>query len=265
MLQKILLVLLIATINFTLPAQNYDYKVIKVSGTILLQKSKAALQMGTVFDENDELYFETNNARAAVTNPEKGRFILMPSNTNIAFAKANLSPAMSNISTRGGSMLNIMDLENHFSGKYAIIDKVDIKINSLLFPMDKNNFFYMRYVYKGDTINKQLSYSNDTLIIKKSELLTVDGQPIPNPDISTMEILYLQKGTEVKRTHINSFDPVFLNEADLLAEIQILLADLKSKDREAKINEIISYITEMYGKPNKENVIEWLDKNIKLL
>lgn len=244
--------------------QSSDYKVIKVSGTILLQKSKAALQMGTIFGENDELSFETSNARAAVTNPVKGRFILMPSNTDIAFAKANLSPAMSNISSRGGSMLNAIDLENHFSGKYAIIDKVDIKINPALFPMDKNNFFYMRYVYKGDTINKLLSYSNDTLIIKKSELLTVDGQPIPNPDISTMEILYLQKGTEVKRTHINSFDPVFLNESDLLAEIQILLADLKNKDRETKINEIISYITEMYGKPNKENVIEWLDKNIKL-
>lgn len=244
--------------------QNSDYKVIKVSGTILLQKSNAALQMGTIFGENDELSFQTNNARAAVTNSEKGRFILMPSNANLAYAKANLSPAMSNISSRGGSMLNALDLENHFSGKYAIIDKVDIKINPVLFPMDKNNFFYMRYIYKGDTINKQLSFSNDTLIIKKSELLTVDGQPIPNPDVSTMEILYLQKGTEVKRTHINSFDPIFLDETDLLAEVNILLADIKDKDRETKINEIISYITEMYGKPNKENVVEWLDKNIKL-
>ncbi|OFX44254.1 MAG: hypothetical protein A2046_14015 [Bacteroidetes bacterium GWA2_30_7] len=264
MFNNVLIILLIVALHSMSIAQSTDYKVIKVSGTILLQKSKAALQMGTIFGENDELSFETNNARAAVTNSEKGRFILMPSNTNIAFAKANLSPAMSNISSRGGSILNIIDLENHFSGKYAIIDNVELKINPTLFPMDKNNFFYMRYVYKGDTINKQLSYSNDTLIIKKSELLTVDGKPIPNPDVSTMEILYMQKGTEVKRTYINSFDPVFLNEVDLLAEIMIILSDLKDKDRETKINEIISYITEMYGKPNKENLEEWLDKNIKL-
>lgn len=264
MLRNLLLILFVGFISLMSFGQNNDYKVIKVSGTILLQKSKTALQMGTIFDENDELSFETSNARAAVTNPEKGRFILMPSNTNLAFAKANLSPAMSNISSRGGAMLNALDLENHFSGKYAIIDKVDIKINPALFPMDKNNFFYMRYVYKGDTINKLLSYSNDTLIIKKSELLTVDGKPIPNPDVSTMEILYLQKGTEVKRTLINSFDPVFLDETDLLAEVLIIIADLKDKDRDTKINEIISYITEMYGKPNKENVVEWLDKKIKL-
>lgn len=264
MIKFISVMLYIGFFNLSLLAQNSDYKVIKVSGTILLQKSNTALQMGTIFGENDELSFGTNNSRAAVINPEKGRFILMPSNNNLAFAKANLSPAMSNISSRGGSILNIVDLENHFSGKYAIIDKVELKINPTLFPMDKNNFFYMRYIYKGDTINKQLSYSGDTLIIKKSELLTVDGKPIPNPDISTMEILYLQKNTEVKRIHINSFDPVFLNEADLLAEISIILSDLKGKDRETKINEIISYITEMYGKPNKENLEEWLAKNIEL-
>jgi hypothetical protein len=129
--------------------------------------------------------------------------------------------------------------------------------------MNENNFFYIRYVYKGDTINKRLLYSNDTLTIEKKSLLTVDGKPIPNPEISLMEIFYLQKGETTKRVLINSFDPVFLNEDDLKSEVNIILESMQKKDKSAKIDEIISYISEMYGKPNRENITEWLEKNIR--
>jgi hypothetical protein len=54
-----------------------------------------------------------------------------------------------------------------------------------------------------------------------------------------------------------------LNEDELKNEIQIILETLRDKNKKEKIDEIISYISEMYGKPNKENVEQWIEKNIK--
>lgn len=248
---------------FCINAQD-NYKVIKVNGTIVVQKTNAALQMGTVFGEDDELQFKTTNARAAVINPNKGRFVLMPSNNDVAYAKANLTPAMSNISSRAGAMISRIDIENHFSGKYAILDKVEVKINPSLFPMTDSKFFFIRYDYKGETINKKLPFVADTLIIDKKELLTIDGQPIPNPNITKMEILYMETDDNNKRTLISEFDPIFLDGDELIGEVKIILDEIADKTREEKLDEVIAYITEFYGKPNKENIEQWLDKNSML-
>ena len=97
-LRKIIISILFCILFINIKAQS-DYIVIRVNGTILIQKTSEILKQGVVFNGNDELKFKSTNARAAVINSKKGRFILMPNNNNIAYAKANLTPAMSNISS----------------------------------------------------------------------------------------------------------------------------------------------------------------------
>ncbi len=252
-------VLLILFVN--LFSQNY--KVIKVDGNILYKKNDNPLQKGNSFSEGEEFLFKTSNSRAAVISPGKGRFILKPDNTNLAYAKANLAPAMSNMSSRAGALVNKVDLENYFKGKYVIIDKVKLKISKTEFPMDDKHFFYISYKYKAENINKKLSSVDDTLIIDRTELLTVDGKPIPNPNITDVTILYRDANKNISTT-ISSFNPVFPNVKELKEEVQMILDSFANEKKSQKINEVTSYINDFYGKPDKENLEYWLKSQFKL-
>ncbi len=249
-------------ISLNLFAQD-NYKVIKVNGSIMVQKSNSELQRGSVFDANDELNFKTSNARAAVINPGKGRFILMPNNSNVAYARANLTPSMNNISSRAGAIINKIDLSNYFSDNYVIIEKSYIKVSSSTFKMDDDNFFYIQYNYKGEDIPKKLKYKNDTIIINKTELFTIDGWPITNPNISKMELMYMskEKGGSI---YISSFNPIFPDSKELLSEIDLIIETVNNKSKEDKVKEVTGYINEMYGKIDKENVEIWLVENGKI-
>ncbi|MCK4664098.1 MAG: hypothetical protein KAT68_14615 [Bacteroidales bacterium] len=262
MKKAILLLSIIFVLIYSLTAQN-AYQVIKVTGTIKIVESGVSLSQGISFDDDNNLDFITTNARAAVIHPSKGRFILMPNNSNIAYARANLTPSMSNISSRAGAMISKVDLSNFFSGDYVIIDKSYIKISPNIFIMDNDNFFYIKYTYKDEDIHKKLKYSNDTLIINKSELFTIDGWPITNPNITKMELLYMskEKGGSI---YINSFNPVFPDSKELLSEIEVILKNFKDKSKEEIINELVNYINEMYGKIDQTNVEKWLIDNNKI-
>ena len=55
-------------------AAQADYKVIKVNGSIVYVRTGSSMAEGDVFAEDEDLDFATPNSRAAVINPEKGRF-----------------------------------------------------------------------------------------------------------------------------------------------------------------------------------------------
>jgi len=264
-MKKIIIVsLLILAVNILFAQQ---YRVIRVDGTILLKKNNSPLKKGSVVSPNEEFIFKSPNARAAVILPGKGRYVLQADNSDDVYAKAKLAPAMSNISSRSGAINNKVALSNYFDGKYVIIDKVKIKIPKTEFPMDDNNFFYIKYKYKGETVNKKLSHIDDTLIIDRSQLLTVDNKPIPNPYISDMELIYLSKDREkgnVKNIFINKFSPVFPKSEELKEEVAIILESMSDKSREQKINEVFSFINDFYGKPDKKNLEIWLHQEFGL-
>lgn len=262
-MKKIAIIFTITLFSINIFSQSSNYKVIKVDGSILLTKNNSKLQRGSVFSENDKLNFKTSNSRAAVINPGKGRFILMPNNKNIAFARANLTPSMNNISSRSGALINKIDLSNKFSDKYVILDKSYVKISPKIFKMDSANFFYIKYTYKNEDIPKKLKSSNDTLIIDRSELFTIDGWPIPNPNITNMDLMYMNMATK-KVTFISTFNPIFPDTKELLEEIDLILEALNDKKNDDKINEVYNYINEMYGKIDKNNVEKWLTDNNRL-
>jgi hypothetical protein len=235
-----------------------DFKVIKVNGTIVLKEKGTSLQTGTVFSDKEDLLFRSEGATAAVINAQKGRLILTNKNHDLSTAKSNYLPSMYNISSRGGSVLNENSLSNHFSGKYVVLDKQGIEIDKKAFPMNKDHFFFLRYVYKGEEINKKLSFSGDTLIIDKITLLTVDGKTIPSAD-NTLIKLYYRKGTE--SVYISDFDLIFPDMKQLKTETEVILSEIKGKPAKEKIGEIDSFINEFYGKVQLENLAGWLESN----
>jgi hypothetical protein len=235
-----------------------NYKVIKVNGEIVLKEKGTPLQTGTEFSKNDNLVFRTEDATAAVINSQKGRLILTSRNHDLAAAGSNYMPAMYNIASRGGMILSLSDLSKLFEGKYVILGRQNLVLNPSIFPMNSNSFFFLRYNYKNEEINKKLDYSGDTLIIDRSRLYTVDGKPIPGPDNTTIS-LYYRKGSE--SSLVNRFELIFPDESQLRKEVSIIMNEFSKKTEKELFNEIGAYITDNYGKVSPENLKAWIQSN----
>jgi len=262
-MKKHLLLLLVVCLAL-FQAQAQDYKVIHVNGTIVKQSTKSNLTRGTAFGEKEKFQYKTTDARAVVINTKKGqRYILKGTTADAGYHNANLTPSASNISSRAGGLNNRLDLQNHFNGKYVIVGELKVVINSAAFPMDNNNFFFIRYVYKGEKIDKQLYHNKDTLIIIRDSLLQVDHKPIRNEDITEMQLIYATKADgKYHFTVISStFYPVFPEEKTLKEEVKILVDAMKGQSDDEIIKAIASYISDVYGKSNKENVAQWYHAN----
>ncbi|MGD0341939.1 MAG: hypothetical protein ABSA76_09565 [Bacteroidales bacterium] len=239
-----------------------NFKVIKVNGTIVLKTKGVSLETGTVFSDKEDLLFRSDDANAAVINPQKGRLIITSKNHNLAAASSNYLPAMYNISTRG-AFEKPESLQEIFSGRYVILDRQQLVIDAADYPMDKDNFFFFRYVYKGEEINKKLDYSGDTLIIDKKGLYTVDGNPIPSPDNTLIKLFY-RKGNE--SIPLSEFNLIFPDTRQLGEEVKVILESLPDSSPSQKVAEVKGYIDDQYGKINQDNLLSWLDKcfNLKI-
>ncbi|PKP23249.1 MAG: hypothetical protein CVU05_00380 [Bacteroidetes bacterium HGW-Bacteroidetes-21] len=256
--------ILIILITFFLHsfAQN-PFKVISVNGEILAKKANVNLQSGLEVKSDDNFAFIKPNSRAALINPDLGRVILTEQNSSNAFNKAAFAPAMSSVSTRGTSS-NVMftkdQVSTYFSEKLLVVDRLEIKISNKVFPMNSNAYFFIRYMYNGDEINKRLSYKSDTLIIDKSELYAIDGKPIPNPEIDEMKLYYYEiNGDNSKATFISSFNLVFIPNEQLKSEVQLILDACKKQSYERKFSEVYDFLTSFYGAIDQTYVESWLD------
>lgn len=238
-----------------------EYSVIKVNGQIIFVRSGNDMATGDVFKSDEQLDFKTNESRAAVISEIKGRFVLTASSDDDGI---NLGPAMNNISSRSGALLNMIDLQNHFTDNYLILDRIELEIGDGKFPQDDNNFFFMQFDLNGEQINKMLAHDGNKLIIEKSELFKVDEAPVTVPENTPMKLWYMESAKQ-QTTLINEFTPVFPDLDDLKAEVGVLVSQLSDdKDRDTKISEITAYLTEFYGKPESDHLEAWLDDNFEL-
>lgn len=249
------------TTKKTLVPDDEKYKVIKVNGHIKNKKSGKDLSQGDEFLSTTPLDFKSPEARAAVISPTKGRFVLTANTT--ASNGSNLVPAMNSVATRSGALLNLIDLQNAFIDNYVIIDEVRLKIGKDAYPMDDNRFFYIEYEWNGEAIPKMVSFSNDTLIIKRDDLFTIDGKSVDNPFSINLN-LYYRIDDKNENHKISTFKAVFPNENELKEEVTIILSELEKKKDKEKFTEVLSYVNEFYGKPDKDNLKLWLINNFKL-
>lgn len=230
------------------------YSVIRVMGSISHIESGKALFTGDKVRSNEKLDFKTTDAKAAVISSKNGRFILASTTNN----QMGLMPAMNNISSRAGAIINSIDLQNHFTGNYLILPNYEIEINESSFPMNDKNFFFLRYTYKNEIISKKLSFENNKLHLYADDILKIDGKSIELPENTTMTLFY-RNAEDNTSTKMTEFSPIFPNEEQLKTEIKIILSEYSDKNTEQKINEITAYLNENYGKPYKGNLMLWFN------
>jgi len=233
-----------------------EFKVIAVRGQILFPKSGEYMKRGDLYVKGTPLNFKSNDSKASIYNQNQGRYVL-EGNTK---GKLKILPSQNNISTRSGALLNLVDLKNHFDGRYLVIKRMELEMNRESFPMDSDHFFYLKYDYKEETIAKKLRFEGNYLIIDKDEIFKIDGSPIP---VEEKEMTLYYKGEE-KTLRINKFTPVFPDVIELKNEVEVLLGEMEGKNYSEKFEEITSYLNEFYGRPYKPNLQNWLKAEFEL-
>lgn len=235
-------------ICFSVFSQDTKYYVIKVQGEIIKAIDNKPLRSGLTIKEDDNFIFRSNLSRAAVINPEKGQFVLTPPDKNAtASNKAHFMPPMQNISSRAGvAILNLIDFQNHFKNNYLIINKVKICIDSNNFPMNANNFFFINYDYNGESINKKLISVNDTLIISKKEIFTIDGQPQNNPEKVVFKLFYMSG----EQANLMSEFITILPDEEKLTEELLNIKQVFNDETDFE-KQALNFITTFYGNPQE--------------
>ena len=258
---------------FLFKAHSQPLYVIHTNGIIQNLTAGDTLKVGSKINLEDKLLFKAPNAVAAVIDPQKGRFTICADslkNENneiefVSFVKDCFFLSQKRVSTRGGVINNFVDLQNHFSKRrYLILDTLKISINPETFPMSKNTFFYVRYLYENEIVNKRLESVENTLLISKETLFTIDGKEVPSQQVSDIKLYYYftrGKDGDIKSLKICDFDPIFVDTAYLETQIELLISSLKPETEDEIENEVLCFLNEFYGVPNINNLRNWLRNN----
>ncbi len=228
------------------------YTVIKVDGAITYEKNGKDMTRGDKFAENEKLNFKTDASRAAVISKIKGRFVLTPKKSNTS--RSNLLPAMSNISSRKGEILNSVDMKAYFNKNVLLLEKSEVKIMVKDYPQDEDNFFYLMFDHNGESVAKKLNFSGNDVILERDSIFRVDGKAI-EVKTSTPVVLYHRNASEKKSIKISEFNLVAPNLKDLVAELKIVKEEDNDKDF---LPDARAYLTEFYGKVDADELSMWL-------
>lgn len=241
------------------------FKVITVNGEIIATKANLTLQNGVEVNSDDNFDFRKPNSRAALINSERGRVVLTEQNAADAFTRAAFAPAMSSVSSRSGAVSTMAALQSIFTDKMLIIDEIEIQVGNELFPMEDQKFFFIRYTYNNETINKRLPFTGETLKVSKDELFVVDGKPISSPDSKIVSLYYHKKtDNNPESILIKSFEPLFVAGESLKPEVKIIIDEFKGQPNEKILAEIYSYLNSFYGNIDRTHLECWLSKEFEL-
>ena len=264
-MRKIAVAFLVILFTTAIYAQDY-FTVIKVSGNIVIERTGSSLDIGTSFAQDENLLFKVPESRAAVINPQRGRFLLTSGNSaEFKKSKSNYLPSATKISMRaavispGGN-----DPKYYFEGDYVILDEIKIQIDKDTYPLTDKKYLFMTYNFDNKIINKKLAFKDDTLFINKKDLLIVDGRIIPGPQINLITLMYYSEGEENSPIRVCSFTPVFPDNNTLSREIGIILDQLEMNPYKDKFNESSAFIKEFYGKVDENSLKRWLYDNFRL-
>jgi hypothetical protein len=262
---------------FALPAPDV-FIVVHVKGSIVKKANNVPIKVGDKLTPDESLVFKSDDATASLVSPAKGRFTLRKSagakpGEFLTVLKDNLmaqNPAL-RLSSRAGALVNSEDLRRHFSNAakpeadiapYLVLGTLRQPISSNSYPQDENNFFYIRYTYKKEAINKKLPYHADSIVISRATVLAVDGQPIAANEATDMALYYMRGGST--STRITAMQLVFADEAEVAEELRALVGGLKEggKSSDDILAEASAYLTEQYGRPNTDNLRAFLKQHL---
>ncbi|MFL5728760.1 MAG: hypothetical protein ACJ75J_04660, partial [Cytophagaceae bacterium] len=212
------------------------------------------------------------DAMAAVLSPQKGRFTLNADKVQknakgefIALIEASMSPLGSTkkLSTRAGLLTNTIELQKFFAagdslsqGRFLVIGKGKYVLSKDAFPLDDKHFFFIRYSYEGQQVNKKLAFSGDTLFIDKT-IYQIDGKDKAPAGASDMKLYQYVMKDKAESLLITDFHPVFIAREQMKSDLKTLVDQLKVMHKnnfELVSEDVLFHVNAYYGKPDPEEL-----------
>ena len=272
-MKKIQFIFILAFVSIVTQAQTYQ--VIKIRGYIDRCNGQSQLKIDTEIHDNDMLCFtNTSNTEFAIaylikSNSTK-RFILTSKNRSPGIQQnlvlEGLKASRSLVGRRKGKINSITELQTLLGGGDFLIlgGKLAIELNPGTLPINDEKFFFVNYEFQGREFNKKLTYDGTTLFLDAVEIYQIDGVPIPLAEVEELELVYyktdLQKSVS---SPVTTFKPKFPLNSEIHQELDIIFNNNKETPQEALKEDMIAYLSEVYGDAEEHNINEWLDNYFK--
>lgn len=232
-----------------------EYHVINVKGSVAVVGKTGNLKPNDKIKADDKLKFSSPSDALAVVGTKTGRFIISPSKRSkdgelLSLVKDVITPGTKKLSTRSGLFNNTLDFTQYFKDTLLFLPVMKYPVNAK-FRANEKSFFFIRYAFNGEDINKKLEMSGDTLVIVSNELFSVDKKPVEPASVSNLRLFHMDNGqvTQFAKMHI-----VVPNPVDLAEGVKVLQRVYHSKDVK---EEAFSYLSELYGKIDEANFTTW--------
>lgn len=232
------------------------YTIVAIRGKIKNISRNEWLRSRSKFGKNDILLFANNKAKMIIIDDLDKSYICSKSGNNKGYS---LQPFNKSVTTRPGLIKDFLSLQSFISADpFLILNKrMAISISEKLLQMDNEHFFYIQYTWKGEKINKKLPFEDNVFFIDYKELYQIEGQTIDEKEISDYNFYYYEAKREVS-TLIGDFHPVFIDNDELIKEVEVLLENTESASDQDKRDNIKDFIFNFYGKVEEQNQKNWL-------
>lgn len=286
-------IVFLLNICFSITAFSQNYTVARIKGQITNQTTQQLLKRGSDYQKADKLQFSHSSNRIAVFDKTGQLYIVAPTKARSRSAIPSYRRIQARIKGRDGEIMNEIDLINHIGEEKSYLiagSRTKIKLSTAAFPMNQDTFFYIRYTYDEDTINKVLAYEGNQLIIDKTTLFTakyeahekygVDTTIQINPvaikafefryyDYKNQQPIYIRDRRLADDLQMRIFIPIrlkFLNTKILKEELDFVIPSIKknepNKSSKALSSQIHAYLEEQFeGALKAKNLKEWLKVN----
>jgi hypothetical protein len=270
---RYLTVLLVALMLPLAALAQESYVVVYVKGTIVRKSNGLAIKRGDRMSPTEAVKFSTPDAVASLVSP-KGRFLLKATSSGArgatgseayAILKDNVlaeRPAQ-RLSSRAAGLLSQADIARYVAGTadgtvkpILIFDPWLMQPAPMTFPLAEQRFFFIRYTYRGEVINKKLPQQDASVMVTAADLYKIDNKPIDPAEVRNHELYYTKDGAV---TTIGALEPVFA-DAETRESVRLMLESLHSAgyDNTRVYDELVSFLTDYVATPLDDNLKAYL-------
>ena len=270
-MKKSLLILSLIILSFPNFLFSQCYTVLSIKGEIISEKTGQPIKEMDEICATDKLTFNSKDSKAAVLSSEQGRFVVKLSdkkngNGLTAFVSSILNPGKERLSTKyidtdELELANLNFYKEEFGSNYFIIKESRIYIDSAIYPMNNENYFYVKYLYDGKEIEKKLKYDKDKLFLNK-EIFNDNGNTFDHDKVDSVRLYYSSRKINGQKK-LTTFKLSFLDEEKLKSELSNYISILRKTEKTNYmiVEEVSFLINDVYGNVNYYDLATYLDLN----
>lgn len=264
--------------------QTTPYYVCHIDGKVQFAASKDTVKLGSKIEGKDSLLFIGAGARLLVVST-KGLFEITNRKTLPRQSLSNVLLVVSDhilpgnktgqMHTRGSgeALISLQAIQNHLASlsddekpKLLLVTDIRFYLNKQTFTERHKNYFFLRYLYKGETIQQKLPYmepkQSDAALyveINKNNFLK-NNTLLDTAAIKDIQ-LYYQYAATPEPVLISDLVISMANRETLVNELKIIIrhqgeanATTKNEKKEALQELIAGYLLSNYGWTDKEEL-----------